>query len=359
MMNELQATDNSDVLMRYLRLHGSHSLAYSAIQDGMSYFVLDGAGFIPYAVPGADKSVAYCLSDPVASPGDYGRLLDAFLERFPRAAFIQVTERFAEVLERAGFFVNELGVETEIRLRGYSLSGRGKQSHRRTIRKALAAGTVVEELRDPSSVAAELRGISNEWLRSKAVSDRELKFIARKAVFDHEPDVRKFAARINKEYTGFVFFTPMYDGGTVYGYLTEVLRASTDAPSGTITLIIQRAIDRFREEGKEVVSLGISPFFDISDDRFRHSALMRHAFKTLYRAGNGIFPFRNLSYAKSRFGGGVAGGSYRDANVEKKKVYLAHLSRFPVRVLYESSVMAGLIDGIWPTVKKTIAGAKP
>jgi phosphatidylglycerol lysyltransferase len=351
--------EKSPVLVKYLKRYGSLSTSYTTIQDGFAHYLLDGAGYIPYALTGRGGrggSTAYCLSNPIAAPEDYERLLAAFLKRFPRAAFIQVTEGFAQVLERAGFLVNEMGVETEIFLREFKFSGRARESQRRSIRKAMAAGTKVEELTDPSSAADELMEISSEWLKTKTVKDRELRFVARGAVFEREPDVRKFAARINGRHIGFVFFSPMYDDGRVYGYLADVLRTRPDAPSGTITLILKHAIDLFKAEGREVLSLGLSPFFDIADDRFRHSLIMKHAFKTLYRAGNGIFPFKNLSYTKSRYGGGLSGGSYRDPFVGKKKVYFAHTSRFPLKVLYESSKISGLIEGAWPALKKTLAG---
>ena len=55
---------------------------------------------------------------------------------------------------------------------------------------------MVKELKDPESVAPEPRVITSEWQKTRSVKDRELKFIARGAVYGHEPDVLKLAARL-------------------------------------------------------------------------------------------------------------------------------------------------------------------
>ena len=123
-------------LFQYLRQFGGHPLAYSALQDGMKHFIMEGRGFIPYALPDGKRPVAYCLSDPVAAPGDYPKLTGRFLERFQRAAFIQVRERFAESLAQRGFYANEMGVETEYRHTGLKPLGqdqaRAEKGHKKS-----------------------------------------------------------------------------------------------------------------------------------------------------------------------------------------------------------------------------------
>ncbi len=226
------------------------------------------------------------------------------------------------------------------------------------IRRAFEAGTVVEEVGETGPFKAELEMVSREWLATKTVNDRELWFMVRKAVYEAEPDVRKFITRRGGRITGFIFFDPMYRDGRIYGYSAGILRMGKRAHGGTLTLIIKEALKKFSEEGVQVLSLGLSPFFDVDDRGFRHSAVVKHAFRFLYESGDFLYPFKNLTFAKSRYGGGFKDGLYRDGNVIKKKVYFAHRSRFPLRELYQASMIMGVVDGVIPAFKKIFSRKK-
>ncbi|MFQ5442209.1 MAG: phosphatidylglycerol lysyltransferase domain-containing protein [Thermodesulfobacteriota bacterium] len=348
----------TELIKKYLTTYGSHSSAYSSIQEGLEHFVVSGTGYIPYALTSSAKPIAFVLSNPLCRPEDFWSVMELFLKRFPRAVFIQVTVEAARVLHEMGFYVNEMGVETEIMVEGYTFGGRSKESARRVMRRALEAGTVVEEVGEIGPFKDELETVSREWLATRTVNDRELWFMARKAVYETEADVRKFISRDAEGITGFVFFDPMYREGRVYGYCAGILRMGKRAHGGTRALIIKEALKKFSEEGVEVLSLGLSPFFDVDDRGFRHSAVMKHVFRFLYETGEAIYPFKNLTFAKSRYGGGFKDGLYRDGNVIKKKVYFAHRSRFPLRELYQASRMIGVVEGVTPAFKKILSRKK-
>jgi len=345
-------------IKRYLTRYGSHSTAYSSLQEGLEHFVVRDTGYIPYTLTPAAKPIAFALSNPLCRPEDYRGVTELFLKKFPRAVFMHVTLEAASVLHEMGFYVNEMGVETEIMVEGYNYTGRSKESSRRMIRRAVEAGTVVEEAGETGPFKAELEMVSKEWLATKTINDRELWFMVRKAVYETETDVRKFIARDGGGITGFVFFDPMYRDVRIYGYCAVVLRMGKRAHGGTLALIMKKALKRFSEEGVEVLSLGLSPFFDVDDRGFRHSAMMKHAFRFLYESGDFLYPFKNLTFAKSRYGGGFKNGLYRDGNVIKKKVYFAHRSRFPLREVYQASMMMGVVDGVIPAFKKILSRKK-
>ena len=235
-------------LEEYLRRFGSHALAFSALQKGMAHFTIQGKGYIPYATLDSDPTLVYVLSNPICAREDYAHITAKFLDHFPRAAFIQVTEEYAEVLDALGFYVNELGYETEISLKDFSFSGRIKEDLRRGLKRASSIGMVVEEISDIAdhNIAGELNQVSMDWMSTKKVSARELWFVARPAVYVKEAGVRKFVARLNGRVEGFVFFDPMYSEGRVYGYHLDILRARRDAHPSTRRLIIKRALEIFK-----------------------------------------------------------------------------------------------------------------
>jgi phosphatidylglycerol lysyltransferase len=345
-----------DELEGYLREFGSHALAYSALQVGLSHFTIKGVGYVPYSTLEGDPKRAYVLSNPICARSDYALITEKFLIEFPRAAFIQITEEYAEVLDSLGFYVNELGYETEISLKDYSYSGRIKEDLRRGLKRAKTIGMVVEEVDDVDGIAEELSDVSNDWMSKKRVASSELRFVARPAVYDKEAGVRKFIAKLDGRVEGFVFFDPMFDAGRVYGYHLDILRARTNAHPSTRRLIIKRAMEVFRNEGHEILSLGISPELLKRDERFNHSPVTRRALELLYNHGNSIYPFKNLTFAKSRYGGGMMNGEYRDSSVRKKKVYFAHRARVALREMYGASRLTGVTRGFIPALARLVDG---
>ncbi len=336
-------------LRGYLVKHGSHSSAYSSLQEGLDHFVLPGTGYIPYA---PSSGITFALSNPLCAVEDYPRLVGSFMDRFPRSAFLHVTPEAARELSAMGFYVNEMGVETELLLGSYDYSGRAKESIRRMIRRARESGVQVVEVSADPGLEGQLKEVTREWLSTKRVKDREFWFLVRRAVYGGEPDVRKFIALSGGRVAGFIFFDPMYRSGRVYGYLAGALRTRPSAHGGTLALIMSRAIETFKSEGVEALSLGLSPFFEVEDSSYRHSVLMKQVFRFLYERGGGIYSFKGLSFFKSRYAGGMRDGLYRDANVIKRKIYFAHRSRLPLRELYESSRLMGIMDGIVPTMRR-------
>ncbi|MEE9542220.1 MAG: DUF2156 domain-containing protein [Thermodesulfobacteriota bacterium] len=339
-------------LEEYLRRFGSHALAFSALQQGMSHFTIKGVGYIPYATLDADPAIVYVLSNPISAKEDYAQITLEFIKEFPRAIFVQVTEEYAEVLDSLGFYVNELGYETEISLKDFSFSGRIKEDLRRGLKRAANLGMVVEEVTDIAGIAGELNEVSKDWMSTKTINSRELWFVARPAVYEEEPGVRKFVARLKGSVEGFVFFDPMYSEGKVYGYHLEILRARRDAHPSTRRLIIKKAVEIFRSEGHEILSLGISPELKKREERFRYNPVTRYTLELLYKYGNSIYPFKNLTFAKSRYGGGMRDGEYRDANVRKKKVYFAHRARLPLREIFGAGKLTGVTNGLIPTLTR-------
>ena len=215
----------------------------------------------------------------------------------------------------------------------------------------------VEELNDSDGidkVASELQEISRDWMLGKATYDRELSFVARPAVYSSEQGVRKFIARLDGRIEGFVFFDPMYVSGRVYGYHLDIIRARTDAHPSTRRFIIKSALELFKSEGHEVVSLGISPELVKRCERFKSNPVTRRALEALYRYGNRIYPFKNLTFAKSRYGGGMKDGEYRDLNVRKRKVYFAHRSKLALREIYGAGKLTGVMGSIIPTLGRFV-----
>src|SRR5579872_4995465 len=103
--------------LRALRHYGNFALAYSAtFQPGLNYFG-SAEGFLAYKQVG---STAFVLSNPITPFDCCEELIRNFLSQRSDVCFWQASRRVAETLEKLGFYVNEMGIETRIELGGYS-----------------------------------------------------------------------------------------------------------------------------------------------------------------------------------------------------------------------------------------------
>lgn len=321
------AATREDIL-ELLRRNGRGSLSYSALQEGMLWFVKPGVGLVQYEQLETVIHNAICLGDPISPPEAMEGLIGEFLERFHDPIFIHLSKDAAKLLEKSGFFINEMGHETIIDIANFSLSGSKKEFLRSQRNRAQKDGVAVMELQDANVSAEKLRRISEEWMHKKAVHDHELAFLVRPAVFENEPDVRKFVAIHRDEVIGFVFFDPMYRDGKVYGYMANILRTLGERSYSITDFIILEALEKFRAEGIEELSLGFSPFSDVADTgEFKYSKPLHDLFKYTYEHANYLYSFKSLSFHKERYRPDQPGAR----NV---KVYSATKHQLPLFALY-------------------------
>lgn len=284
-----------------IRDHGNHSLAYACTQKGLRYFSPSPEeGFIAYR---HCWGVDLVLGDPVCKPEALPGMLSAFIAGRRRVAFAQINERTAELLGKLGFRVTPLGVENEIGIKEFDLTGKLKRDLRHSRNRARDAQLTFAEETDDQALRDELQALSQVWLSTRPIYWRQMAFLVRPLANDPESDVRIFTARRGKQLYGFVLFDPIFADGQTTGYTATFLRAVPDAPEGTLDTIVLHAIERFREEGCERLSFGISPLYRLKELAGLYgtgSRLLHWAGRVLYRQG-WIYNFRGLSFHKSRY----------------------------------------------------------
>jgi len=82
----------------------------------------------------------------------------------------------------------------------------------------------------------------------------------------------------------FEWFDPIYEAGTVIGYLAQHSRVHPDSDSLVNNAIKYHAIATFQQERRRWLYLGLVPFADIHDSYFseRKHWLTRRAFRFAY-----------------------------------------------------------------------------
>ena len=339
-----------ELLSPFLTQYGEGSLAYATLQEGMEYFVTDD-GYLSYTSVQhpvfARKTKRIVLSDPICAPQNYARLVSDFLKHSPRIAFAVISERCAEALRGMGFKVNCLGYEPEIAIQTYNTRGNWKELDliKRARNEAKREGITIREENGAELKKADFDEVSAKWISTKKVNDREIWIYARRPVFGHEQDVRKFVAHDKAgQVAGFAFYDPMYRDGKVFGYSANISRCDEQKYGRLATAIHMEAIEKFKPEGKDVLNLLLAPFVKLDLGKYNEDFGTKLFFKLSARFGNNIYNFKGLSFHKSKYRG------------TEKPLYWASNSLLPSNDVYLAFLSADITRSYFSTLGRLIWG---
>jgi phosphatidylglycerol lysyltransferase len=338
------------LLSPFLEQHGREALAYATLQSGMEYFV-DDCGYIAYTTARhpvfARKPKRIAFSDPVCAPQDYARIVRNFLSVNPRAVFACVSEPCADVLRELKFKANCIGYEAELPIQTYNTKGNWKELDliKRARNEARRESIVIREEKIEAVNRDELAAVSSRWIGNKKVNDREIWIYARRPVFEHEEDVRKFVAYDRDgRVVGFAFYDPMYRDGRIFGYSANILRCDESRFGRLATAMHMEAIDKFKPEGKEVLNLNLSPFVKLDGGKFNDDFGCNLFFKLSARYGNEIYNFQGLAFHKSKYRG------------REKNLYFASNSFWPSNDIYLAFLSADITRSYFGTIGQLLRG---
>nr|MDA8405002.1 DUF2156 domain-containing protein [Desulfobacteraceae bacterium] len=226
--------------MAYIKKYGSHCMSFSTLQPGMRFFDVPDKGFIAYMQKWGSQMV---LSDPVCHEDDREMIIAAFMQKFKRAGFVQITEPVARLMhERFGYYATQFGVETIVDMENWSLSGKKKQILRTSLNQTRKSGIVIRECCEENRHHA----LSKEWMSTRKIKNREIGFLIRPMVMDHEEETRKFFAYHEDKLVGFVFFDPIYKDGKVISYVPNISRFSNSFRQGIFYSLLICAMETFK-----------------------------------------------------------------------------------------------------------------
>jgi lysylphosphatidylglycerol synthetase-like protein (DUF2156 family) len=317
---------SSNERVRALRAYGNFPLAYSAtFQQGLDYFGT-AEGFLAYKQVG---STCFVLANPLAPIAGSEDLIRRFVNEKRDVCFWQTSRQIASILQKVGFYVNEMGTETRIELDGYEFDGPRKRNFRRALSRAAACGYTTTERSVNSLDRNELKAVSERWRKTRGVKDREMTFLTRPVVLDDEPEVRKFFTFDERgRLQAFAFFDPIYEGGSVVGYLCSAKRRLPEADALVGYAILYQAIRAFQSEGKMQLSLGLSPLSGIQDRELAGNRLVSFGFRAVYRSrlfNQLIYPLQGFASHKGAF----CGSAEQTFCAFKRTLCLSQLMKMP------------------------------
>lgn len=284
-----------------VRRHGDFSLAYStAVQQKLSYFG-DADGYIAF---GTKMKHHFALGDPVAHPADRPDYIRRFVEAADSPWFVQIGEPTARVLAGLGYQVNRLGVDTRLELPAHDFSGKRNETVRYSERWLLKKGFSFGE---GAVNLDEVQRLSQNWRADRIVKRWEMAFLNRPFADHLGIDMRRFVLYSPEgELVALLDFDPMFRDGKVIGYTTSFKRKHIDASPHAEIGLTKFAVDRFRNEGISVVTLGLSPMLDVGANGFAESSFWRNAFERAYESpwvNRSKFNLKGQAAFKRRFHG--------------------------------------------------------
>jgi len=286
----LAAADQEERARELLRRYGGHPMAFFAFGPDMKrFFGASSNGLIAYRLVG---NIAVALGDPIAPDHLVEQITADFLDFCTRhdwrAAFYQVLPRHLPIYRRLGLGVLKLGEEALIDPRTFTLTGSAMANVRTSARHAERAGIEVRFFLSPEEIPPALRAqcaaLSAGWLKRKGATaemgfslgrlgdlDRAMQLAAQIAAGAPGDDGKKFPVVVaialdrQEQVQAFVSFMPIY--GTTPGWTLDLMRRADTAPSGTMELLLVRAIETLGRWGAEVISLGMVALADTRHDQ--------------------------------------------------------------------------------------------
>ena len=254
------------------------------------------------------SGVAIGVGDPVGEPGTEQQALGDFVTTCERHGWTPVllaaSHATAEHARRFGFESVAIGEEAVVDLQDFSTAGKERAKLRQNNHRAERDGVVVMPYRSADrtpTVDAQLREISDEWLRLK--HGPELGFTLGRLDLDTFDLYETWIALVGGRVVAFTTWLPYLDGKAV---ILDLVRRHSDSPVGTMELLIVRSLESFRDRGLKEASLNGIPLACVDRPvpegaEAEADSRLRDALRWLYDHGGAVYEAKNLFRFKSKF----------------------------------------------------------
>lgn len=284
----------------YLTMHGQYSISFSTIQQGMSYYDIDGIGYIAFRETFLSR--IHILGNPVAEAYHYETLFIALAKAKTIASAALINEEFALILKSHGYIVNRSGIESSIDTNQFTLTGKNKKLLRKAKNTCLKANISVVRFNAEKNSKDQLADISIEWLKSKRNGARELTFLTRPMATPLATDTEILLGIKENKIIGFVIYDPIYKDKQIIGYTASVLRQRKNTPNGLLDFINIEKIQRMKKSGIKIFTLGWTPLAGLSPQHYKgESAYTHQILRFSYKYLNIFYAYKDLAFHKERY----------------------------------------------------------
>jgi phosphatidylglycerol lysyltransferase len=283
---------------RAVEHHGRHSLsAFAADDDKHHLVVAGGRGLVAYAVRG---HVAFAAGDPLSAEEDLEASAREWVDYCRRNGWTPCVYEAAEEslppYRRLGLRALKMAEEAIVDLPGFSLAGGKRAALRSMVHKARRMGLVVRrycraERPDPA-LDEQLEEVSEEWLAAKRLG--EMGFSLGRFSVEALDDVFVFLCLAGERVIAFTTWRPYRQRRAA---LLDLMRKRSEAPSGTMDLLVARALEELRTAGLEEASLANAPLANVGEPR----GGLEKGVSLLFENLNAFYGYKNLFQFKKKF----------------------------------------------------------
>ena len=267
------------------------------LQDKSILMNAERSGFIMYANEGRSW---VAMGDPIGPEHTHQDLIWRFRDLVDRydgwPVFYQVDVDHLRLYVEAGLSLLKIGEEAVVDLPRFSLKGSPFKAFRNVMNRLQHEGWQLEVL--PASAVdpqiLDLKRISDEWLRHKAVKEKRF------SLGHFDPDyLRYFPIAVIRREGHIVCFANLWEAEDKGELSFDLMRFSDDAPAGVMDFLMISLITWGQDAGYQRFNLGMAPFSGMESRPL--APLWSRLGATLFERGERLYHFQGLRDYKDKF----------------------------------------------------------
>lgn len=285
-----------------VRDYGASSVAYFALGDDKQYaFNESGNCVIPFVL---QRGVALAAGGVIGPAEERAEAVKSYCqmceENHWAPAFVMVEEAELGDYRANRLDTVKIGEEALLDLATYDLKGKGKQDLRTAMNRAQREGWKLQlfdgEVTD-EGLAGQIRALSEEWLRDKVGG--EMGFMMGGSPITGSKDTLVSAVTDSAgKLMAFVTWVPMF---AARGWADDYIRRAEDAPHGAVEYAVVGTLEKLKERGDKVVSLGLAPLANVASENQEAVLSLERGLEIIYERFAGPFHYRTLKQFKDKF----------------------------------------------------------
>lgn len=296
-MPHISLCDCRSEVSSLLAVTRSSSANLALLGDKYFYFSEDRSSFLMYGQSGRTIVV---MGDPVGNAERFSDLIWDFYELTSRQGirlvWYEISGENIPIFVELGARILKVGEDASVDLEAFTLEGGRARGLRPPRNKVLREGYSFKVIprEEVASRMENLKKVSDEWLATRKSKEKGFSL----GFFDAEYLMNFPCAIVEKE-GRIVAFANIWTGGTDNELSVDLMRYSSEAPSGTMEFLFVECMLWGKEQGYRSFNMGMAP---LSGVEARNAAPLWNKIVTLiFRNGEGIYNFQGLRDFKDKF----------------------------------------------------------
>jgi phosphatidylglycerol lysyltransferase len=295
----LPAPHEREIVKQLIAQWGTSTISYIALSKEKSYFFhSSGQAGLAYRLVG---NVAVVAGDPIGPEVLLADVLAEFSTYCRRQdwhmVFWQVAHSRLPLYTARGLQTMKIGEDAVVDLPSFTLAGGPMQHLRSMCRRAEKAGVAVrffEGQVDDPELARQMEAIHAAWLAERGGVEMGFSMGRFGERLDLET-VYAVAVDATSRVHAFVNFVPIYGR---HGWALDLMRRDAQAKLGVMELLLANSIERFKARGDQMLSLGLAPLSNTTNEPASNVEQLCHFFSSRF---GGLARAESLYNFKKKF----------------------------------------------------------